>query len=590
MTNGSMEGIELPVGNNAEETYWGSDAVAAMLRWVGVEYVAMVPGSSYRGLQDSLVNFLGNRQPQMLVTLHEEHAVAIAHGYAKVREKPMAAGLHSNVGLMHATMAIYNAYCDRMPVLLLGATGPVDSTKRRPWIDWIHTSRDQGSIIRDYVKWDEQPASPKAAVEAIARAWLLINAHPKAPAYVCLDVSDQEARITEADMPSEPSRFITPIRVSAASSEVTKAAEALRGARNPVILAGRVSRSMEAWNRRIALAEALNARVITDMKTAAAFPTSHPLHVGDSSQFLSERQKEVLLQADLILSLDWIDLQGTIKQAFKDDRKIPAVVQVSMDSHLVNGWSYDHFGLPPIDVRLDCPADEGVELLSHELAISAVERPATSRRNPGRSTGARIDLTALATTLNEAVGEREATYIRFPLGWPADKTPFDHPLSYLGADGGAGIGSGPGLAVGAALALRGSGRVPIAVLGDGDFVMGASAIWTAAHYRLPLLVIVANNQSYFNDELHQEAVATARGRPQANRWIGQRLDDPAVDIPALARSLGAAAPESVSDGTSLPAQIADALNRVAEHGEVVVLDVRVEPGYASAMPATAEEA
>src|SRR5690606_4691046 len=148
-----------------------------------------------------------------------------------------------------------------------------------------------------------------------------------------------------------------------------------------------------------------------------------------------------------------------------------------------------------------------------------------------------------------------------------------------------GIGSGPGLAVGAALALRGTGRLPVAVLGDGDFVMGASAIWTAAHYRLPLLVIVANNRSYFNDELHQEAVATVRGRPQANRWIGQRLEDPAIDVPGLARSLGAVAPDSITEGLSLAERIREAVTRVMERGEVVVLDVKVNPGYASAMPA-----
>jgi thiamine pyrophosphate-dependent acetolactate synthase large subunit-like protein len=584
-----MEGVELPVGNNGEETYWGSDAVASTLRAVGVEYVAMVPGSSYRGLQDSLVNFLGNRQPQMLVTLHEEHAVAIAHGYAKVMEKPMAAGLHSNVGLMHATMAIYNAYVDRMPVLLLGATGPVDSTRRRPWIDWIHTSRDQGSIIRDYVKWDEQPASPKAAVEAIARAWLLINAHPRAPAYVCLDVSDQETRIDKEAMPGDVSRFITPMGSSAVPDQVTRAADLLRAAHNPVILAGRVSRSLEAWERRIALAEALNARVITDLKTAASFPTSHPLHVGGSSQFLSEQQKQALAEADLILSLDWIDLQGTIQQAFRDDRRIPAVIQISMDSHLVNGWSYDHFGLPPVDVRLDCPADDGVALLARELAIPEFRQAHGRILPPDHVPTPQIGLKTLAGALRTAVGELDVTYIRFPLGWPADETPFEHPLSYLGGDGGAGIGSGPGLAVGAALALRGTGRLPVAVLGDGDFVMGASAIWTAAHYRLPLLVIVANNRSYFNDELHQEAVATVRGRPQANRWIGQRLEDPAIDVPGLARSLGAVAPDSITEGLSLAERIREAVTRVMERGEVVVLDVKVNPGYASAMPATVSE-
>src|SRR5580693_118056 len=149
---------------------WGSDAVAAVLRALDLKYAALVPGASYRGLHDSIVNYLGNENPQMLLCLHEEHAVAIAHGYAKVTEEPMLAIVHSNVGLMHATMAFFDAWCDRLPVVVLGATGPVDATKRRPWIDWIHTSADQGALVRNYTKWDDQPGSPAAALESIVRA------------------------------------------------------------------------------------------------------------------------------------------------------------------------------------------------------------------------------------------------------------------------------------------------------------------------------------------------------------------------------------------------------------------------------------
>src|SRR5438046_10400608 len=161
-----IEGDDIVMG-------WGSDVAAEMLRRLDIEYIAINPGASFRGLHDSLVNYLGNRDPQILLTLHEEHAVAIAHGYAKVTGRAMAVAVHSNVGLFHATMAIFNAWCDRMPVLGSGATGPVDAAKRRPWIDWIHTARDQGALVRPYVKWDEQPTSPAATREALLRAlWL----------------------------------------------------------------------------------------------------------------------------------------------------------------------------------------------------------------------------------------------------------------------------------------------------------------------------------------------------------------------------------------------------------------------------------
>src|SRR3954462_15466744 len=181
--------------NARPEPQWVSDAVAEMLRALGVPYIALNPGASYRGLHDSLVNHLGNDRPEIVVCLHEEHAVAVAHGYAKVTGRPMAAGLHANVGLMHATMALFNAFCDRVPLIALGATGPVDASLRRPWIDWIHTAADQGALGRPFVEWDDQPASAAAAVEALARADQLTRTYPAAPVYVCLDAALQESEL-----------------------------------------------------------------------------------------------------------------------------------------------------------------------------------------------------------------------------------------------------------------------------------------------------------------------------------------------------------------------------------------------------------
>src|SRR5512142_1256589 len=186
---------ERPVPVAEQKELWGSDAIAAMLRALDIPYLALNPGASYRGLHDSIVNYLGNERPQMLLCLHEESAVAIAHGYAKVTGKAMAAAVHSNVGLMHATMAFFNAWCDRMPMIVLGATGPVDASKRRPWIDWIHTARDQGALVRDFTKWDDQPASIPAAQEALVRAAQLATTAPRGPVYVCLDVGLQESRL-----------------------------------------------------------------------------------------------------------------------------------------------------------------------------------------------------------------------------------------------------------------------------------------------------------------------------------------------------------------------------------------------------------
>src|SRR6185437_1019848 len=235
----------VPAGVNAAQ--FGSDVAADALRALDIPYVALNPGASYRGLHDSLVNYLGNRQPQMLLCLHEESAVAIAHGYAKVTEKPLLAIVHSNVGLMHATMAIFNAWCDRLPLILLGATGPVDAVKRRPWIDWIHTTRDQGALIRHYIKWDDQPASVGAAQEALLRANLIARTAPQGPVYINLDAAVQEEMIPEMPALPQMERYAQPPPPVPGVDVVRRAAELLAQAKRPVMMAGRVSRDMGSW-------------------------------------------------------------------------------------------------------------------------------------------------------------------------------------------------------------------------------------------------------------------------------------------------------------------------------------------------------
>lgn len=192
------------------ENYWGSDGVAELLQSLDIPFLCLNPGSSFRGLHDSIVNHTGNTNPKFLLCLHEEHAVAIAHGYAKVKGLPLAVALHSNVGLMHASMAIYNAWCDRVPMLVLGAHGPADAAKRRPWIDWIHTSQDTAALVRPFVKWDNQPLSVDAAYEAILRAFQITRTQPSAPVYVCLDVTFQETLLEGAPRIPDAARYAPP--------------------------------------------------------------------------------------------------------------------------------------------------------------------------------------------------------------------------------------------------------------------------------------------------------------------------------------------------------------------------------------------
>ncbi len=570
--------LPLPSGN----ALFGSDVVAETLRALAIPFIALNPGSSYRGLHDSLVNYLGNMQPQMLLCLHEEHAVAIAHGYAKVTGRPMAAAVHSNVGLMHATMAVFNAWCDRVPLLLLGATGPVDAPKRRPWIDWIHTARDQGALVRDYTKWDDQPASAEAARESLLRAYWLACSVPRGPVYINLDAGMQEAPIADPPPPIDAGRFVPEVAPGVTQEQAAQVATMLRAAKRPVILMGRGGRGEREWADRVALAETLNARVVTDLKCAAVFPTDHPLHAGAPTTFLSQEAAQAIAAADLILSLDWVDLAGALKAACGTVAPAAKVIVVTLDHQLHNGWSMDHQGLPPADLFIAADADAAIAALLAVLPRREAARaeprqpPAAPASEPGQIGAARM-----IHALRQAVGARPASLLHTSVSWNAELWPLRHPLDYVGGSGGAGIGAGPGISVGAALALRGSGRLPVSVCGDGDFLMGATALWTAVHYNIPLLVVVANNRSFFNDELHQERVARMRSRPVENRWIGQRIADPEIDLAQLARAQGAVGFGPVTDGADLEPVFGNAIEAVAG-GAVAVVDVRVAPGYAPA--------
>ncbi|HEY5398636.1 MAG TPA: thiamine pyrophosphate-binding protein [Trebonia sp.] len=566
---------------------WGSDALAELLRRLGLPHVALVPGSSYRGLHDSLVNYNGNRDPQLLVCLHEEHAVAIAHGYAKVTGRPLAVAIHSNVGLMHASMAIYNAYCDRVPMLIIGATGPVDAARRRPWIDWIHTAGDQGALIRPYTKWDDQPISVEAALDSLARAYSITRQAPSAPTYVCLDVSLQEQPLAARPAIPDVERDRSPRSHGPDAAAVAAAGELLSQARRPLFLLGRLSRDEQDWDRRVALAERHRALVITDLKTGAVFPSAHRLHPHPPGLFLSAENAELIGAADLIISLDWIDLAGTMSAAAGLGRPPSArIVSCSTDAALHNGWSKDSFGYQPVDLSIPADPDLLVRaLIETGGPAKPSEWPAGDRTTATTAAdgGDDIFMHGLADALRDALADpdAEACLVRLPLGWAGADLEVGHPLDYLGLDGGAGIGSGPGMAVGAALALEGSGRLPIAVLGDGDFLMGGTAIWTAAHYGLPLLIVVANNSCYFNDVVHQERVARQRQRPTGNSWIGQAITDPDPDLGAFARSLGFQAGDQVRNRSELPAALAAAV-AAARSGQCALVDVRVRPdGYAA---------
>jgi len=396
--------------------------------------------------------------------------------------------------------------------------------------------------------------------------------------YVNLDAALQEAKIGAPPAPPAVNRFAAPVAPPPAPEQVRQAAALLSNARRPVILFGRMSRDAADWQRRVELAEKLQAEVITDLKTGATFPTTHPQHVAAPGNFMAPAACAALKEADVVLLLDWVDPGGAFKQALGSSVTPAKVIHVSLDAHVHRGWSMDSGSLPPADVFLLCEADAAVAALLPAVAA----RPARSW--PARTALAAapqedvVSIRAVADTLNELTQGMEMTLTRLPLGWNGAYRDFNHPLDYLGADGGGGIGAGPGNSAGIALALRDSGRLVVGIIGDGDFLMGNTAIWTAAHYQIPMMLIVCNNRSFFNDELHQERVAKERSRPVENKWIGQRISEPDIDIAQMARSMGAEGYGPVTRAQDLRGAIEQAIAQMRA-GKVCVIDARVAPGY-----------
>ena len=485
-------------------------------------------------------------------------------------------------------MAIYDAWVDRVPVIVLGATGPVDAAKRRPWIDWIHTAQDQAALVRHFIKWDAQPASITAAQEALLRAKQIATTAPQGPVYVCFDAALQESQLTQKPALPDTARYKAPPPARPSDDLVEQAANLLAQARNPVILAGRVNRDEHGWQQRVQLAETLGAKVLTDLKVGCAFPTHHPLHAAPAGHFLNAAAKETLRGADVVLSLDWLDLAGTLKQAWDDAPVASTVIQVSVDHYSHNGWSMDHQGLPPVDLFLQCEPEPAVELLNRQLKPSATgryerhSRPLSPNESAARPAGLTVPI--VAATLHRALGDRKVCLTRLPLSWSGELWDFDHPLDFLGYDGGGGIGSGPGMAIGSALALKASDRLPVAIIGDGDYMMGVNALWTAANAQIPLLMIVCNNRSFFNDELHQERMARQRNRPVENRWIGQRITNPEPDLAAMARAQGWTGYGPIEQADELERVLRQAIDAV-KAGSCVVVDAVVQTGYSPAMTA-----
>jgi acetolactate synthase-1/2/3 large subunit len=564
------------VGSN--QPIWASDVMAATLRELGFPYVALVPGASYAALHDSIVNFLGNHDPKILLCLHEEHAAFMGSGYAQVTGDPLLIIVHTNVGLMHASMGIFDTWCGRQPMVVIGTTA-FDSENRTPWIEWIHTSADQAGMVRGFVKWDDEPHSLGAAIDSFRRATLLARAEPPGPTLVTIDRGLQEQKLTVWPEKDKVARFQPPHPAEPAAADVSRALELITAARRPILLAGRVSRSEEAWAERIRFAETLGAQVFTYADDGVAFPIPHPLHIGRFGIRPSDAIKAELRRADLIIELDWVDFGSLLRNVWRDGESTPAIVSCSNDHLAHRGWNKDYFAFAPTDVRVGASPDRAIAallkgLVGHKTAASiGAARPLPRVEIPASG---RITTRMLAAVFYDVIANEKVCMPEIPIGWPADMVRCSHPLDLLAGASGGDVGAGPGTAIGAALGLKHmrSNRLPVAVMGDGDYLMGVGALWVAAANHIPFLIVVANNRAYGNDVQAQERTARLRGRPVENKWIGQAINDPPPDLSGLARDFGVEGAGPIVDIADLRPGLEKAIARL-KAGAGYVLDVVV---------------
>jgi len=566
---------------------YGSDVIVDLLQGFGIEYAALNPGATYRGLHDSIVNYGGNK-PEIVTCTHEEIAVAIAHGYTKVTGKPMAAIVHDVVGLLHSSMAIYYAHIDRVPVLVLGATGPLDRSKRRPYIDWIHSALVQGNAVRDFVKWDDQPASVADFGPSFARGYRIAMTEPAGPVYLCYDAGLQEDELVRPVSVKAEIEAARPTPAQADPRALADAAKRIAKAERPVIVAEYTGRHPDAFREVAALAELLGAPVI-DLQARLNIPTRHPLNFTGS--------EAVLAEADLVLSVDVGDLSRALNRLDRDTHRkqsrIPdgcTIIDLGLMELRSSKWSEDIGAFQPVDLAI--VGDSALALPALRELISADASPAWPGRR-GRLEQENAKLRAevakksrehwddspiwparLASEVWDAIrGEDWVLSANDLEDWAWKLWDIDSPARWPGRS--LGTATQIGISIGVALAHRGDGKLIVDIQPDGDLLFDPGALWTVANLRLPMLVVMYNNRSYYNDWEHQLRVAERRGTDKAKANIGMDLSDPAPDFAMLAKSFGWYGEGPIADPKDVGPALRRAIDVIRKEGRPALLDTIV---------------
>jgi acetolactate synthase-1/2/3 large subunit len=576
----------------------GSDFMIDVLKSLGIEYVASNPGSSFRGLHESVINYGGNKNPEFITCCHEESAVAMAHGYSKIEGKPMAVFLHSDVGLQHGSMAIYNAFCDRVPIYLI-AGNALDVNSRRPGVEWDHSVQDAAAIVRDCLKWDDVPISLDHFAESAVRAYKIAMTPPMAPVLLVADGELQEGPIDDDAKINIP-KLTRAMPPQGDSDSVAEAARMLVTAENPVILLERTARTPDGLRLAVELAETLQAPVI-DLAARMNFPSRHPLNQTD-------RTRAVIGGADVILGLEALNFWGTIN-SYRDQlhrssepavKKDVKLISISASDLYMKSNYQDFQRYTEVDLAMAADAEETLPSL-----IEAVKRLLTDDKkrmfaDRGKKLSTQHD-EALRRSRDEAAFAWDASPITtarlcaeiygaiknedwslvcevspWVNRWPLRLWNFDKHYQYIGNSGGFGVGYGAPAALGAALANKKHGRLTVTIQNDGDLMYAPGVLWTSAHHHIPLLSVMHNNRAYHQELMHVQRMADRHSRGIDRASIGTTLTDPNINFAMVAKGMGVYSEGPIVDPKDLGPAIKRAME-VVKRGEPALVEAITQP-------------
>ncbi|MGD1098401.1 MAG: thiamine pyrophosphate-dependent enzyme [Bryobacteraceae bacterium] len=571
----------------------GSDFMVDVLKALGFDYIFANPGSSFRGLHESVVNYGGNQNPEFITCCHEESSVAMAHGYSKIEGKPVCVLAHGTVGLQHASMAIYNAYVDRAPVFMVIGNS-ADAAARRPGVEWAHSVQDAAVLVRDFTKWDDAPVSLQHFAESAVRAYKIATTPPTMPVLLVADGDLQESAMRPGERPHIP-KITLASPPQGDSGAVAEAARLLVAAQNPVIVADRCARTPGGLKLLVELAETLQAPVVNQYGRMN-FPSAHRLNQ-------TERSRALIANADVILGLEVWDFWGTVNsfrdQVQRTSRPItkPGVKLISISATDLNTKSnYQDFQRFP-DLDLSMAADSEATL---PALIEACKRLLTGDRKSAFEERAKKLAEAQQAAHERLRTEASYAWDASPIStarmameiwaqikdkdwslvsnnaWPQRLWTFDKHYQYIGGAGGAGVGYGAPAALGAAVANKKYGRLSVNIQNDGDLMYAPGVLWTSAHHRIPLLSVMHNNRAYHQEMMHLQRMANRHQRGITTAEIGTTIKNPNIDYAALARSMGVHGEGPITDPQDLGPALKRALDVVA-HGEPALVDVVTQP-------------